>query len=73
VVIAGSVATVIEKLAYYTDELHAGMMVSGCHVGEIPEELVIKQQELMAKEVMPHFRERVASVEQGPIEASSQQ
>jgi hypothetical protein len=65
------VDTVIEKLAYYTDELHAGMMVSGCHVGELPDELVIKQQELMAKGVMPHFRERVTKSEPGPVEISS--
>ncbi len=73
VVIAGSVDTVIEKLAYYTDELHAGMMVSGCHVGELPDELVIKQQELMAKEVMPHFRERATKSEPGPVQVSSSQ
>ncbi len=71
VVIAGSVDTVIEKLAYYTDELHAGMMVSGCHVGEIPEELVLKQQELMAKGVMPHFRDKPSSTEPKPIEIST--
>ena len=58
VVIAGSVDAVIEKLAYYTEELHAGMMVSGSHVGEIPDELVLKHQELIAKEVMPHFRDK---------------
>jgi hypothetical protein len=73
VVIAGSVDTVIENLAYYTDELHAGMMVSGCHVGEIPDELVIKQQELMAKQVMPHFRERATKSEPGPVQVSSSQ
>ncbi len=58
VVIAGSVDTVIEKLSYYTDVLHAGMMVSGGHVGEIPDELVLQHQETMAKYVMPHFREK---------------
>src|SRR5215813_3998411 len=56
VVIVGSVDTVIEKLAYYTDELHAGMLVTGGHVGELPDHLVLKNQEMMAKEVMPHFR-----------------
>lgn len=56
VVIVGGVDTVIEKLAYYTDELKAGMLVSGGHVGEIPDYLVLKSQEMMAKEVMPHFR-----------------
>jgi len=73
VIIAGSVDTVIEKLAYYTDELHAGMMVSGCHVGEIPDELVLKQQELLAKEVMPHFREQSVTPEPRPIEISTPQ
>jgi alkanesulfonate monooxygenase SsuD/methylene tetrahydromethanopterin reductase-like flavin-dependent oxidoreductase (luciferase family) len=56
-VIVGSVDTVIEKLAYYTDELQAGMLVTGGHVGELPDDLVLKNQELMANEVMPHFRE----------------
>jgi alkanesulfonate monooxygenase SsuD/methylene tetrahydromethanopterin reductase-like flavin-dependent oxidoreductase (luciferase family) len=71
VVIAGSVDTVIEKLAYYTEELHAGMMVSGGHVGEIPDELVLKHQELMAKEVMPHFRKKPISSEPKPVEINT--
>jgi alkanesulfonate monooxygenase SsuD/methylene tetrahydromethanopterin reductase-like flavin-dependent oxidoreductase (luciferase family) len=58
VVIAGGVDTVIEKLSYYTDVLHANMLVTGGHVGEIPDYLVLKFQEMMAKEVMPHFREQ---------------
>jgi hypothetical protein len=58
VVIAGSVDTIIEKLSYYTDVLHAGMLVTGGQVGEIPDYLVLRNQELMAKEVMPHFREK---------------
>jgi hypothetical protein len=57
-VIAGSVDTVIEKLAYYTDTLRAGMLVTGGHTGEMPDYLVLKNQEMMAKEVMPHFRPR---------------
>ncbi|HZO72195.1 MAG TPA: LLM class flavin-dependent oxidoreductase [Ktedonobacteraceae bacterium] len=73
VVIAGSVDTVIEKLSYYTDVLHAGMMVSGGHVGEIPDELVLKHQELMSKYVMPHFREKPTTNESRPIEVSSGQ
>ncbi len=51
----------VEKLSYYTDVLHAGMLVTGGHVGEIPDYLVLKTQELMAKEVMPHFREKVTT------------
>jgi alkanesulfonate monooxygenase SsuD/methylene tetrahydromethanopterin reductase-like flavin-dependent oxidoreductase (luciferase family) len=59
-IIVGSVDTVIEKLSYYTDVLHANMLVTGGHVGEIPDYLVLKTQELMAKEVMPHFRDKAA-------------
>jgi alkanesulfonate monooxygenase SsuD/methylene tetrahydromethanopterin reductase-like flavin-dependent oxidoreductase (luciferase family) len=72
-VLAGGVDTIIEKLSYYTDELHAGMMVSGGHVGEIPDELVLKHQELMAKYVMPHFREKPVKVEPQPVEIRSSQ
>lgn len=71
VIIVGSVDTVIEKLAYYTDELHAGLMVSGGHVGNIPDYLVMKNQEMMAKEVMPHFREKTAATGT-PTAASSE-
>jgi alkanesulfonate monooxygenase SsuD/methylene tetrahydromethanopterin reductase-like flavin-dependent oxidoreductase (luciferase family) len=67
VVIVGSVDTVIEKLAYYTDELHAGMLVTGGQVGEIPDYLVLRNQELMAKEVMPHFRPQPARQDSQPI------
>jgi hypothetical protein len=63
------VDTVIEKLAYYTDVLHAGMLVTGGQVGEIPDYLVLRNQEMMAKEVMPHFREPVAQAT--PAEASA--
>ena len=68
IVIAGSVDTVIEKLSYYTDVLHAGMLVSGGHVGEIPDYLVLKLQTLMAEEVMPHFREKPVKAEAKPVE-----
>src|SRR5262249_19687937 len=72
-VLAGSVDTIIEKLAYHTDELHAGMMISGGHVGQIPDELVLKHQELMAKYVMPHFREKLVTTEPEPVEIRSSQ
>ena len=71
VVIAGSPDTVIEKLSYYTEVLHAGMLVTGGHVGEIPDYLVLKSQEMMAKEVMPHFREKAVSAEPKPVEVPS--
>lgn len=71
IAIAGSPATVIEKLSYYTDVLHAGMLVSGGHVGGIPDYLVLKHQEMMANEVMPHFRAKAVATEPGPVEISS--
>jgi hypothetical protein len=70
VVIVGDVGEVIEKLTYYTDELHAGMLVTGGHVGELPEELVIEGQDIMAKQVMPHFRRQAATP--APSTAQSQ-
>ena len=58
VIIVGSADTVIEKLSYYTDVLKAGMLVTGGHVGVMSDDLVLKNQTLMAKEVMPHFRKK---------------
>ena len=68
VIIVGSVDTVIEKLAYLTDVLHAGLLVTGGHVGEIPDYLVLKNQTMMAEEVMPHFREKPVKTEPKPVE-----
>jgi alkanesulfonate monooxygenase SsuD/methylene tetrahydromethanopterin reductase-like flavin-dependent oxidoreductase (luciferase family) len=73
VVIVGSVDTVIEKLAYHTEELRAGMIVHISRIGPMPDELVLKQQELMAKYVMPHFRAESMKLESQPIEVASLQ
>jgi len=55
-VIVGSPDTVCEKLAHYADRLHAGIMVSGAHWGDMPEEKVQRNMHLFATRVMPHFR-----------------
>jgi alkanesulfonate monooxygenase SsuD/methylene tetrahydromethanopterin reductase-like flavin-dependent oxidoreductase (luciferase family) len=55
-VIVGSPDTVAEKLAHYSDRLHAGIMVSGAHWGDMPPHKVRKNMELFASEVMPRFR-----------------
>lgn len=55
-VIVGSPDTVIEKLAYYTERLGAGVMVSGAQWGDMPEEKVRRNMHLFATRVMPHFR-----------------
>ena len=40
-------------------------------VGDIPDYLVLKNQTLMAKEVMPHFREKPIQAESQPVEIST--
>jgi alkanesulfonate monooxygenase SsuD/methylene tetrahydromethanopterin reductase-like flavin-dependent oxidoreductase (luciferase family) len=71
VVIVGSVDTVIEKLAYHCNDLHAGMIVNLTRIGAMPDEMVQQQQELMAKYVMPHFRAQPAAAESQPVEIRS--
>jgi alkanesulfonate monooxygenase SsuD/methylene tetrahydromethanopterin reductase-like flavin-dependent oxidoreductase (luciferase family) len=68
VVLAGGVDTIIEKLAYYTEELHTGILVDLAQIGEMPSYLVLQHLELMAKQVMPHFRPQPSSVEPRPVE-----
>jgi len=68
VVLAGGVDTIIEKLAYYTEELHAGILVDLAQIGEMPSYLVLQHLELMAKQVMPHFRQQPPKTEPRPIE-----
>jgi alkanesulfonate monooxygenase SsuD/methylene tetrahydromethanopterin reductase-like flavin-dependent oxidoreductase (luciferase family) len=71
VVIVGSVDTVIEKLAYHSDELHAGMIINVTRLGPMPDELVYKQQDLMANYIMPHFRAKPVCSELQPVEVGS--
>ncbi|WP_052887418.1 LLM class flavin-dependent oxidoreductase [Thermogemmatispora carboxidivorans] len=73
VVIAGSPATVIEKLSYYTEVLHAGMLVTGGCTDGMPDYLVLKHQEMMAKEVMPYFRQQELPPASRPVEVHSEQ
>ncbi|WP_069804401.1 LLM class flavin-dependent oxidoreductase [Thermogemmatispora onikobensis] len=73
VVIAGSPATVIEKLSYYTEVLHAGMLVTGGCTDGMPDYLVLKHQEMMAKEVMPYFRQQEPPPAPRPAEIHSEQ
>lgn len=55
-IIVGSPDTVIEKLNYYAEQLHAGLMVSGASCGDMPRELVQKNMEMFASKVMPALR-----------------
>ena len=57
-VIVGSKDTVIERLTELTDDLGAGMVLgAGGHSGSMPHWQVMKNMQLMAEEVIPHFRE----------------
>jgi alkanesulfonate monooxygenase SsuD/methylene tetrahydromethanopterin reductase-like flavin-dependent oxidoreductase (luciferase family) len=55
-VIVGSPDTVIEKLTYYSEQLHAGLMVTGASCGDMPRELAYKNLEMFSTKVMPAFR-----------------
>lgn len=54
--IAGSPATVRDKLAYYQKELGAGIILTGCQAGTLPNELAKKSMEMFAGEVLPALR-----------------
>src|SRR5438445_703559 len=56
--IVGSPATVRQKLEHYLKELGVGVVLTGCQTGTLPHELARKSMELLAREVMPHFREQ---------------
>ena len=60
-IIVGSPATVIEKLNYYAERLHAGVMVTGASWGDMPRELVAKNMELFSTQVMPALRGKESS------------
>lgn len=54
--IVGSPQTVIESLSEFTEELGAGKIVLSCDWGAMPQWMVRKNMELLAEEVIPHFR-----------------
>lgn len=56
IIIVGSPETVVEKLKYYSEQLHAGIMVSGATAGDMPREMVYKNMELLATKVMQELR-----------------
>ena len=58
VVIVGSPATVREKLAEYQDLAGFGTSLTKTQFGTLPAEMVKANQEAIAAEVLPYFRER---------------
>jgi hypothetical protein len=57
-IIVGSPDTVIERLSEFTDDLGAGIVLgAGGHMGSMPHWMVMKNTQLMAEAVIPHFRD----------------
>jgi hypothetical protein len=54
-IIAGSPATVRDKLRVFSDELRAGIVCSGMNGGS--HEATLEMMQLFAEEVMPDFRD----------------
>ncbi|MEE8110841.1 MAG: LLM class flavin-dependent oxidoreductase [bacterium] len=60
-IIIGSAATVRDRLREYEQATGLGLLVVLLHFGSLPQDLTIKNVELFAKEVMPHFRAEVST------------
>jgi alkanesulfonate monooxygenase SsuD/methylene tetrahydromethanopterin reductase-like flavin-dependent oxidoreductase (luciferase family) len=54
--IVGSPQTVRQKLERYQKELGCGVVLTGCQTGTLHHERARKSMELLAREVLPHFR-----------------
>ena len=59
--VVGSPATVRERLAELAEELGFGLVNALLHIGDMPHDRTIRNMELFAREVMPHFREQSAA------------
>jgi alkanesulfonate monooxygenase SsuD/methylene tetrahydromethanopterin reductase-like flavin-dependent oxidoreductase (luciferase family) len=55
-IVVGSPETVIESLEEFTDELGAGRVVFSCELGTMPKWMALKNMEILAEQVIPHFR-----------------
>ena len=54
-IIAGSPATVRDRLREAITKLHVGNLMVLLHIGSMPRELTLKNIQLFAEEVMPHL------------------
>jgi alkanesulfonate monooxygenase SsuD/methylene tetrahydromethanopterin reductase-like flavin-dependent oxidoreductase (luciferase family) len=72
VVIVGSPATVREKLAEYQDLAGFDTSLTKTQFGTLPYEMVKANQEAIAAEVLPHFRERAPAKIQPAAVAAAQ-
>ncbi|MYI56227.1 MAG: LLM class flavin-dependent oxidoreductase [Acidimicrobiia bacterium] len=59
--VVGSPATVRERLEELAEELGFGLVNALLHIGDMPHDHTIRNMELFAREVMPHFRTQSAA------------
>jgi hypothetical protein len=55
-VVAGSPQQVTDKMANVIEGLRVGQLMLLCQIGSMPPELVRKNTQMFAQEVMPHLR-----------------
>jgi alkanesulfonate monooxygenase SsuD/methylene tetrahydromethanopterin reductase-like flavin-dependent oxidoreductase (luciferase family) len=55
--IVGSPRTVRDRLVELQKELGAGVLLTGCQAGSMPDSMARRSMELFASEVMPHLRQ----------------
>ena len=55
-VVAGSPATVRDKLSWILKDLRVGQLMTLQQIGSMPKHLVLKNTELFAREVMPSLK-----------------
>lgn len=58
IVIVGSANTVREKLAAYQDQAGFGISLTKTQFGTMPHEMVMENQDAIAKEILPVFKDR---------------
>jgi len=70
--IVGSPAKVRQMLEQYQKQLGAGVVLTGCQMGNLSHEMTRKSMELLAREVLPHVKDAEKVDVRGPGVALSQ-
>ena len=55
-ILVGSAKTVVDRLKDLQQQLGFGLFIGGGRIGDMPHDKAIKNMELFAREVIPHFR-----------------
>jgi alkanesulfonate monooxygenase SsuD/methylene tetrahydromethanopterin reductase-like flavin-dependent oxidoreductase (luciferase family) len=55
-ILVGSARTVVDRLTEMRKDLGFGLFIGGGRTGDMPRDKALKNMELFAREVMPHFR-----------------